>query len=295
MVEVVDKLTTMINDASLDVKNIIIKIQDIINKFSQKDTATSEFVNSFNMGIFNSISSIYEVKVKVGNEIDRIVKEKQINSKFTLGFVNEIIKLIENIDKVNLKSRLEGIIPHVGDRVPYVIINPNQDKLTITSSKGDDKYGDRKDKGYLLDQLRILFTDDEIYELLDYKFYFNQLCTSLCNYLAIEYNPSIADYLSEEFEIEHPDMTNDEIKDEMDKKIKKAIDAIKKDIINRYYPETSVTEIRKKYSISKIENRLREITPKDYSDIDRLSDIIIKNIPELRIREIKIENLNGYE
>ena len=291
MVEVVDKLITMINDASLDVKNIITKIQDIINKFSQKDNTTNEFVKSFNIRIFNSISSIYEIKIKVGDEIDRIVKEQGINSKFTLGFVNEIRKLIENIDKVNLKSRLEGIIPHVGDRIPYVIINPNQDKLIITSSKGDDKYGDRKDKGYLLDQLRILFTDDEIYELLDYKFYFNQLCTSLCNYLAIEYNPSIADYLSEEFEIEHPDMTNDEIKEEMDKKIKKAIDAIKKDIINKYYPESTITEIKKKYSISKVENRLHEITPKDYSDIDRLSNIIIENIPELRLYEMKIENL----
>lgn len=294
MVEIVDKLLTMINDASLDVNNVINKIQDIINKFSQKDTATNEFINAFNLGIFNSISSIYEIKIKVSAELERIVNEKQILSKYTLGFVNEITKLIENIDKVNLKSRLEAIVPHAGDRIPYVVISPNQNKLTITSSKGDDKYGDRKDKGYLLEQLRVLFTDDEIYELLDYKFYFNQLCKSLCNYLAIEYNPSIADYLSEEFEIEHPDMTPDEIKTEMDKKINDAIKAIMKDIVNRYYPEASMTEIKKRYKITKIENRLREITPKDYLDVNNLSEILIKNIPEIRIngaKKVRIENL----
>ena len=179
----------------------------------------------------------------------------------------------------------------MGDRIPYVVVNPNQDKLIITSSKGDDKYGDRKDKGYLLDQLRILYSDDEIYELLDYRFYFNQLCKSLCNYLAIEYNPAIADYLSEEFEIEHPDMTADEIKKEMDDKINEAIKVIMKDIVNRYYPETSISDIKKKYSINKIENKLREITPKDYTDINELSDIVLKNMPIER--DIKIENIES--
>ena len=291
MVEVVDKLLTMINDASLDVNNIINKIRDIMVKFSSKDKATFDFINEFRQGIFNSISSIYEIKIKIGNELDRVIKLKQITSKYTQGFVNEILKLIENIDKVNLKAQLEGIVPHMGDRIPYVIVNPNQDKLTITSSKGDDKYGDRKDKGYLLDQLRILYSDDEIYDLLDYRFYFNQLCKSLCNYLAIEYNPAIADYLSEEFEIEHPDMTADEIKNEMDDKINNAIKIIMKDIVNRYYPETSISDIKKKYSIAKIENKLREITPKDYADVDELSDIVLKNMPIER--DIKIENIES--
>ena len=299
MVEIVDKLLTMINDASLDIHNIINKIISISAQYislssQQRDETTIIFVNQFMNSakmLFNNVSSTYEIKIKIPEILNNMTKSQGINSKYIYGFINEITKLIENIDKVNLKSQLEAVVPHIGDRVPFVIINPNNNKLTITSSKCNDQYADRKDKGYLLDQLRILFTDEEIYELLDYKYYFNQLCKSLCNYLAIEYDPSIADYLSEEFEIEHPDMTPDEIKTEMDNKIKKAIEAIMKPIVNRYYPETSVSDVTKKYAIKRIDNILHQITNKDYEDIPKLSKIIKDNINVLYNQQLEIEDL----
>ena len=294
MNEIINKLKIMINDASLDIKNIIVKITEIMKQFINKDNATKEFINHFNnecVNVFNSISSIAEIKVKIPGILDKLANSIGVNSKYTTGFINEIMKLIENVDKVNVKTQLEAVIPHSGDRVPFVIINPNNTKLTITSSKGDDKYGARKDKGYMLEHLRVLYSDDEIYKLLDYKYYFNQLCKSLCNYLAIEYNPKIADYLSEEFEIEHPDMTPDEIKTEMDKTIEKAIKAIMKPIIDRYYPESTLHEVSKKYAIQRINNVLHNITEKDYVDINKLVPEIKQNIPSLARQKLSINDL----
>ena len=266
--EVINKLTTMIEDAGMEVNRALDKINNIIKKYLH-------VIPQNILLILGNITNIDEINFKLIPEI-----EKLGNS----SLIREIKKFIENVNSYSYKSRLKLLVPQYGDRVEFVIINPNNTKLTITSSKGDDKFTVRKDQGYMLEQLRVLFTDDEIYDLLDYRFYFNQLATSLCNYLAIEYDPDIANFLDEQYQIDHPDLTDAEIKEQMDKRINKAIEAIKKGIVERYYPQETITTIKKKYGIVTVRN-----VNYDYGRIDELTNNIQPNINF----NIRIENLQA--
>jgi hypothetical protein len=266
MKEIVGKLTSMINDAGMEVNALLSKINDIIHKYNIKDI------------ILNNVTSIDEIKYKIFPHIESLKIEP---------LTREIKSLIENRDAYSYKSKLETIMPNYDDRVPFLIINPNNDKLTITSSKGNDQFNIRKDQGYMLDQLRILFTDDEIYSLLDYKFYFNQLATSLCNYLAIEYDPSIADFLDEQYQLLHPELSLAQIKEQMDKRISKSIENIKKPIINRYYPQETLQTIKKKVGIKKINN-----VTCDYNRINELNEVLSPYLGNISIKNLDVMSIN---
>ena len=269
MKEVVGKLTAMIHDTGLDAQHVKDKILEL--QSSQPFTqAELEVLADFNVEeLFKGISSMVDVKVKIPKAIKKLVYDP-ITMPHLTSFINSIMQLIQNVMKSGYSEVLQSLVPKVGDRVPYLIVDPNNNKVMVTSSKGNDTYADRKDKGYMLSQLRTLYSDDEIYEMLDYRFYFNQLATSLCNYLAIEFNPSIADYLSEEFELQHPNMTANDIKDAMDKQITQAIIKIKKPIIDTYYPQMTKTSVMKACGIKRQRNALTEISDQDYTTIMQL-------------------------
>ena len=207
---------------------------------------------------------------KITKALNEIISSNTSIPTYAQSFIDNINKIIENLKSSSYSEKLKEIIPKPGDRVPFLILNPNNTKLTIVSSKGTKEFADRKDKGFMLAQLRILFTDDEIYELLDYQYYFNQLATSLCNYLAIEYDPGIADYLSEEYQLQNPNMTEKEIKEAMDKRIKKAIDIIKKPIINRYYPKRTITDLKKVGYLNKKKFKINDISDITYNRINEI-------------------------
>ena len=246
--------------------------QKIIVYDEAKQNGTREIVGRLKDQLDCTTSDVNRLVVYIKNKIfSKLTKDEQIKISEIIHETNDYLTLInklrtlnnplindlvEKSKRSNLLTSLKKIVPNSGERIGFVILDQTNPEFEI---KGDK---DKKDKGYLLSQLRIWCNyykdeyeyltpeeqktvDDSVRELLDYGYYFDKLAQSLCNYLAIEIDPTIGEYLTEDFAKAHTDLTSDDIKKQMDDKIKRVIDKIKRPLVNKYYPIRTRTSAEK--------------------------------------------------
>ena len=103
-----------------------------------------------------------------------------------------------------------------------------------------------------------------MFDSLDFRFYFNSLATVLCNYIVIEDNPLIADYINGTYSDLHPELSDKEIETEMATIIKKTKDSLTHKYVMKYFPHKptfreikSKTNVDQKYSLPDMNKLLK--------------------------------------
>lgn len=109
-------------------------------------------------------------------------------------------------------------------------------------------------------------TREMIFDSLDFKYYFECLAEVLCNYIVIEANPSIADYINGNYAEEHPELSDKEIEKIMAKEIDNTKIKLAKSFVQVAFPE-KVTERKK--AVKKTSSTIQYTCP----NLNELNDL----------------------
>ena len=214
-VQIVDRLIEWINDPMLNY------------------TIITNYINSLKLNyMFNSYDPI-----EVLDDFESFVKTKLDNTQSILTKLNDIRHKIESNYYLN---QLKSIKPNLYDSVEFIIINPNTAKFKTNTPINGVNYTYLKDQAYLLAQLRVIYTDDEIREMLDYRYYFTNLTTSLFNYVVVEKNHELNKLLALENDLNDNDKKKN--KKLMDNIISHSIQQLQRPVIEEYYPKPNSTK-----------------------------------------------------
>lgn len=187
--------------------------------------------------------------------LEFFVKQKCYKEDKATEMKNVVAKMEADLCDENLESihdKLRTVIPRHGERHGYLCIDEYNDLGIIVPSDAI------KDMAYSIDHMRLRFgkgldyvdnipkrmeMDELIFKNLNYHYYFEQLAKVLCNYIVIEERPLIAEYIDGTYEEAHPEATEKEIKDLMDKEIGHVKESLAKVFINMYFPKRRKTKV----------------------------------------------------
>ena len=90
----------------------------------------------------------------------------------------------------------------------------------------------------------IIMTKQMIFDSLDLRYYYERLADVLCNYVVIEHNPNIVNYINGVYAEEHPEKSDKEIEGDMDSLIKDTRKQLVKAFIDAAFPQSH--EVKKR-------------------------------------------------
>lgn len=211
------------NDQGLEVPNdlsVKFRLTEVI------ETQLSNFVSKLNN---------FPLEFYAKNKAYKEAKKTEVRC-----IVRRLQDMIDSSDPicVNNRDKLINIKPKESERINYLLIDElNTLGLEISGLKVSDK-------SYMIEHLRTLYSDEDLFEALDYRYYFEKLADALCNYIAIEEDPSIGDYLTEEFAAQNPTMSSKEIEESMKKRLDKVRNNLARKYLSQYYPKQDMKMIR---------------------------------------------------
>ena len=215
--------------------------------------------------------------------LEFFVKQKSYKEDKATEMIDVVRKMNEDLLDDNLeymRDKLKTVIPKHGERHGYICIDEFNDLNIVVPSDAI------KDMAYSIDHMRLKFCkgldfmdniqkrmelDEPLFRNLNYHYYFEQLATVLCNYIVIEERPSIIKYIDGTYEENHPETTDKEIKDLMDKEIEYVKKLLAKTFIDMYFPKRHKNKV-------KIINNFESVDIQEILDLEnKLSDVIKLN------------------
>lgn len=280
----IEILNTVVGGEKFPLKPIILKLlldfagyEKIINVTSPNLTDYEQtYINYHQNEIVDNKLKVFYRWAENGNKLPELVYPLEFYQKIK-GYkpdkqteIKYVVARLEDMkDRFpNQSTEIESVRPEFGSKVGYVVISPLNNTFEIDKD-------DIKSKAFMLDALRKCMSDSEIYENLDMKYYFEKLAKTMCNYLAIEEDPTIANYLDDDWVMNNcSDLLPKEVDKQMDDYIQKAIRNISKTLIKSYYPETV-----------KIKSVIKEKTSSNRQMVNKYI---------LRVTNDQLEDLIGY-
>ena len=188
---------------------------------------------------------------------------------FDYDFHN-VLDALKRFEVTNINMlRGDPNIPKEGDRVMYLMLDP-ENNLRNTNNIYQPRGDGNKDLGYALDMLKYGIRNDiDIITQLYYTYYFEQLATVLCNYIIIEHNPTLNDYLNETYQNEHPELNQKEIETIM----AKVIDNNKKNLVKEYMKRYNLVS---KKTTNKVRKLDKETNIEKANNIKSIGEIVVK-------------------
>ena len=295
----------------------------------KNDMKYVDIVDDFSIDKINIENKIEEEKFKLTPIINKLIddfKNKSIvNHDFPLNYyakfkvykdnlsevkpiVNKFITFLENRAKISgedvRKDSMYKHMPEFGQRVSYVILNPNLQEVRDSGliSEGNAV----KDKACLINVALEYFGRNtkkmeqytdldykniDVLDLLDYQDYFEHLITSLCNYMVVEKDPTIVRYLDEDWILQQ-NKNEKELEEDMGKEIMKIKNRLKNEIMKYYYPKGKkiITGSNKYVKETKEKNRTFKYDNKFNMKLFDLEEEFIKPTRIIKNRNFDIYN-----
>lgn len=241
-----------LTDSTEPFTNSKLEIDNFINKDKQplKDVVALLLKN-----FYEQVKDMTGDVFKGCYPLEFFVKQKSYKEDKSTEMQDVVKKMEKDLEDENLEfmhDKLKTVIPKHGERHGYVCIDEFNDLGIVVPSSNV------KDMAYSIDHMRLRFCkgldytddipkriemDEPIFRNLNYHYYFETLATVLCNYIVIEERPEIIEYLDGTYEDAHPEATEKEIKNLMDKEIDHVKNSLAEVFINKYFPKRSKNKI----------------------------------------------------